>query len=477
MHALALALFGAIVLVPIGWLLVPTVGELPRLLPLLVEGHSLSLGANTLLIAIVSAALATLLGFPLAFLLERTDLPARRVLWALSLLPLLIPPYVHGLVWNTLGARLGLGLHGPLGCGLVLGLNLFPLSLLVVQGGLRCLDPSLEEAALLCRRPLGVLRGVVWPLVRPQVLAGATLVFVLSSLEYGVPAILGVRVYPVEVFVQFSAFYDESAAAFLCLPLTLLAFGLLLAQRRALAGSLAALGRGGPTYDLGGLRPAALAFCTAILIPSAAVPLGALLFRARAPELAVGPLALSLGLALGSAALAVGVGLPLAHAAQRRGWLEVLVLLPLAVPPTALGIGLIRTWGRLGLGMALPLVGHLGRVLPFVVLVVAYGLRRVNPRLEEAALLSTGSWARIIWRVLAPCCRPFLAGAVLMAAVLSLGELGVSLLTVPPGFETIPLRAYNLLHYGAAGQVAALCLISVGMALGLSLLVVEASRC
>jgi iron(III) transport system permease protein len=47
--------------------------------------------------------------------------------------------------------------------------------------------------------------------------------------------------------------------------------------------------------------------------------------------------------------------------------------------------------------------------------------------------------------------------------VLSLGELSTTLLIIPPGRETIPIKIYNLMHYGAEQEVAALCLILVGI--------------
>jgi iron(III) transport system permease protein len=48
-----------------------------------------------------------------------------------------------------------------------------------------------------------------------------------------------------------------------------------------------------------------------------------------------------------------------------------------------------------------------------------------------------------------------------IAFILSLGELGTTLLVIPPGRETIPIKIYNLMHYGADQLVAALCLILI----------------
>jgi iron(III) transport system permease protein len=56
-----------------------------------------------------------------------------------------------------------------------------------------------------------------------------------------------------------------------------------------------------------------------------------------------------------------------------------------------------------------------------------------------------------------------LAASAAVVFVLSLGELGASLLTVPPGVSTLPLRMFNLLHYGASAEVASLALVTIGI--------------
>jgi len=52
--------------------------------------------------------------------------------------------------------------------------------------------------------------------------------------------------------------------------------------------------------------------------------------------------------------------------------------------------------------------------------------------------------------------------------ILSFGELGTTLLVIPPGRETIPIKAYNLMHYGADQLVAVLCVSLVAIVLAFS---------
>jgi len=78
-------------------------------------------------------------------------------------------------------------------------------------------------------------------------------------------------------------------------------------------------------------------------------------------------------------------------------------------------------------------------------------------------LPNVGWWRRFLW-VRLPMVTPAVAVTLLVVFVLSLGELGASLLIAPPGQATLPLRIYNLLHYGATDVVSALSLIMVVVA-------------
>jgi iron(III) transport system permease protein len=188
--------------------------------------------------------------------------------------------------------------------------------------------------------------------------------------------------------------------------------------------------------------------------------------------MAFGEVGLSLQVAVASATLATLLSLPVASrlsARPRLGAFWLILALPLAVPPPLAGIALVSAtngpwldWAR-----ATPLalvLAHAARLLPFAAFAAAAQVRRIDPRLLEAASLhDVGAWRRF-WRVRLPLMVPAAAVAWLVVFVFSLGELGVSLLVVPPGQATLPIRVYNLMHYGATDTVAALCLVALGLA-------------
>jgi len=83
-------------------------------------------------------SLATLcIGVPLAFLLHRTDLPARKYLRAACLIPLLLPPYIQAIVWTSLSLPF---IHTQAGAVFVFTLSFFPFVTIIAGSGLQAMD-------------------------------------------------------------------------------------------------------------------------------------------------------------------------------------------------------------------------------------------------------------------------------------------------------------------------------------------------
>ncbi|MBK8964328.1 MAG: ABC transporter permease subunit [Candidatus Competibacteraceae bacterium] len=155
----------------------------------------------------------------------------------------------------------------------------------------------------------------------------------------------------------------------------------------------------------------------------------------------------------------------------QRLLVEYLIHLPLAVPPILLGIALIQLWNRAATewlyGSSLMVViGYVARFIPFALRVVVAHGEQLPPQFEESAALLACP-ARAITRITLPLLAPGLRLAFAVAFVLALGELGVTLLVIPPGRSTLPISLYNYLHYGAEPVVALLSLVLLGLQLAI----------
>jgi len=459
----------------------------------LLDTRHLALTKNSLVLAAGTTCLCLVIGTALALIMHRTDLWGRGIFRNIYVIPMLIPPYVHAIVWTHLESFakqfLHIDIHSLWGVVIVLTLAYFPFVTLTTLSGLKSIDRNLEEASLLCHGRWKTMRGITLPLLTPHIFSGATFVFIFSIIDFGVPDILRVRVYPLEIFIQFSAFFDERAATLLSLPLVGITVLLLVLQKRLMKDRSYVQISAGISNEkesaLGWLRGPALGFCLLVFGLSVALPLvvlgtvvGPFSNFSRALTSSLGQIGYSFMLAFSGATFALLLAVCLSYLMKRsrmrmRPLLEFSSYIPLSIPAITLGIGLIKVWNRpvadIVYGSSLIIVlGYVAHFIPFSVITVSSGFKQINPRLEEVAHLNVQHWTRVTWKIVLPLLRPSLITGFFIVFILSLGELGMTLLIIPPGRETIPIKIYNLMHYGAEQMVAALCLLLVAIVLAFS---------
>jgi iron(III) transport system permease protein len=468
----------------------------PRQLGLIKNSFGLSFGATFLSLVI---------GVPLALFSTKTNLWGRKLLGIAYLIPILIPPYMHAIVWAHLLSKNGLinqcmaqlfslretpfDIYGLPGGIFVMTLAYFPFVTLLTASGLRSIDRRMEEVSLLHHGPWKTMKGVTLPLVAPHILCGALFVFIFSVINFGVPDILRLRVYPLEIFIQFSAYYNEKAAMSLSLPLVALTIFLVMLQKwymkdRAYVNLTSGFEET-KRYPLGRLRGFACIFAFTVLFLSVVTPIAVLLKVAgplstyvtvlETSKTQIGysiVLALFGGLSMVCLAFFISCFIEMT-ASRAKAVVEFATLIPFAIPATVLGIGMIKVWNRsitdVIYGSSLIIVfGYVAHFIPFATRVTSSALKQVNPRLEEMAFLVTANWFKVIGKIVLPLMRPGLLAAFFIGFILSIGDLGITLLIIPPGKTTLSVKIYNLMHYGAEQMVAALCLILIGIILSFS---------
>jgi len=208
-------------------------------IPLVTSESSLAALSLSLRTATVSTLLCILLGVPLALALARLRFPGKRLVRALVLLPLVLPPVVSGIALLYTFGRQGL-LGGALE---VLGVQIafstaavilaqtfvaLPFLVLSLEGALRTAGTRYEAvAATLGAGPGTVLRRVTVPLVLPGLASGAVLSFARCLGEFGATlafagSLEGVtRTLPLEIYLQRET--DADAAVALSLVLVVVA--------------------------------------------------------------------------------------------------------------------------------------------------------------------------------------------------------------------------------------------------------------
>ena len=162
---------------------------------------------NSVLFAALNTAGSIVVGVACAVLLTRTDLPGRRTLTTLLLVPIALPGLVLIIGWAAMWTPAGFAsswlethtfLSMPVDLYSIPGMAMVgmtvasPTVFLLCRGTLLSIDPALEDAArTLGAGPLRSLLSVSLPLMRPAITNAALLVFALSMEVLGLPLVLG----------------------------------------------------------------------------------------------------------------------------------------------------------------------------------------------------------------------------------------------------------------------------------------------
>jgi iron(III) transport system permease protein len=484
---------------------------------------------NTAVFALGSSALGLVLGSALAFVLVRTDLPARRALFVLAVAPLVLPGVLQTIAWIFLAAPKS-GLLSPIpgvpsafglgGMALVEGLRLTPLALLLVGAAMRSGDPALEEAALVAGAGrVAVLRRVTVPLLRPALAATGLLLVLRAVGSFEVPALLGIPdrawVFTSRVWLSLGGSErDGATAAAASMPLLLITFAgaiwlaVLLRRTRAHAEVTGRAHRP-PLIELGRWRWSVLAGVVAFLATTVVLPVAALAWMSTQPFLArpsgealgrasldayaqlfhddvtLGSLHHSVVVAGVAALVATALAIVIARAALRgagpaRNVLDVLAFLPVAVPGLVLGVALLHVFlrspvGLYGTGAALVL-GYVARYLPYATRFAGAGLARFGRELEEAANVGGAGWWPTVRRVTVPLAAAAVAAAWLAVFTVAFTDVSLSLVLVSPGTEVVGTRIWSLYASGGFDELAAFGVVTLAAVLVLALATVLVGR-
>jgi iron(III) transport system permease protein len=146
---------------------------------------------NTFLVAGASAALVTVIGAALAWIVLRTKLPGRRILDVLSFLSIGIPSVIAGLAALLLYLSLPLGIYGTVWVLVLAYSYRLAVATRSSRAGLAQLHRELEEAAAVAGAGwLAAARRVVLPLLAPSLLASFVLLFIVGFREFTLPILL-----------------------------------------------------------------------------------------------------------------------------------------------------------------------------------------------------------------------------------------------------------------------------------------------
>jgi molybdate transport system permease protein len=203
----------------------------------------------SLVCSLWATALAAAVGLPLAWVLARVEIPGRRLLRALVLVPLVLPPVVGGVALLLAFGRRGLigqyldswfGITLPFttaGAVLAEAFVAMPFLVITAEAAFRSADRRYEDAArTLGASPLTVFRRITLPLTGRALAAGAVLAWARAIGEFGATITFAgntpgrTSTLPLQVYLLLESGRLESAIA-LSMVLLVVCVGVLVALR------------------------------------------------------------------------------------------------------------------------------------------------------------------------------------------------------------------------------------------------------
>jgi iron(III) transport system permease protein len=473
------------VLLPLAFLIVQAVQVgWAQLHQLLFRSLTATLIWHTVSLVVVVTALSAIVGTLAAWFVERTDIPCRRLLAILVVIPLGIPDFVVSFGWRAIFPSIG----GFWAAVLVMTLAVYPLVFLPVAASLRAADPAQEEVA----RSLGLGRvHTFWTITvgqaRLAIFGGAMLVGLVVLAEFGAFEILGYQTLTTEIYNEFQVGFNEPAACALSLILVLLG-ALLLASEDTVRGRgrTSRLGAGTARQlrplPLGPLRPVALTGVGLLVVLALGVPVGAIVYLIIQGGSSTLPAAASLpdatlntfGYATAAGVVATLAALPIALLSVRFPRRKVLALersnlVVLAVPGLVIALSITYVTehflqGRFYQTSPLLVIAYAVMFFPLAVVSVRAAVARAPVGLEEVGGSLGVSRRSVLWRVTLPLVGPGLAAAFALVFLETATELTATLVLHPTNVETLATQfwAYqsNVSYSQAAPYAGVMVLIA-----------------
>jgi len=455
---------------------------------------------NTLLVAGLATVMAVVIGFVLAWILTRTNIPGRSRLQRLMELPYYMTPLVGAMAWGILAApKTGLlnqlwhvlggaadlfDIYSPFGIAWVMALFEGTVAFVMISAAMRSMDPSLEESSrVLGAGKLRTALRITLPLVAPGVLSATVFVFAEMLGAFAAAFVLGIpgRFYVVTTAIwestqSFPPEYGRAAALGLSLFAAMIVT-LTIARLIMRHGSYATIT--GKAFrpravDVGRARWLLLAIAWSYIVLSVMLPVAALLLTSfqrfatvilsesvftlgnYQTALSTGTLgqafvnSLILGLSVASVGVPIiGILTWIIYRSKLPGrtLAEYVLMFPQAVPRLVFGLGLLWAW----INIPIPIYGTLWLLgIAYFTVFLPLGLRtlagvvlQIDRSLEECARVCGASWTHQMRTISLPLLRPGIAAAWLLIFIASIRELGASIFLMGPTSKVISPAIIN----------------------------------
>jgi iron(III) transport system permease protein len=471
---------------------------------------------NSVLMGILTATAGCALGFLFAYAIARTDIPLKKILHIIAIIPVVSPPFIGAMAIIMLFGNNGLvtwfllkiknyQIYGFQGLLIAQVITFFPVAYITLRGVIESISPTLEDAALdLGGSRWKVFRKVTFPLTVPGIASAMLVLFIETMADFGNPLILAGSQFPilsVQAYMEITGMYNlpkGSAIAFLLLAPSITAYFL---QKYWVSRKQYVTITGKPTTSqLKSVSPAAkwvlFGFCLLItafiLLIYVTIVWGAFAkvwgFD-NTPTLdhfkyvfGVGFEAVKDTLVIaGLSTPAAGIlGMLIAFLVVRKQFpgkkvMEFTSMLSFAVPGTVIGIGYILAFNRrpflLTGTLFILLLNFIYRYIPVGIQSGVAILKQVDPSIEEAAIDLGADARKTFSKITLPLMIPAFFSGLIFSFVRAMTAISAAMFLVSSRWNLMTVQIMSQVDSGRLGAAAAFSLILVGIILAAMFLI------
>jgi iron(III) transport system permease protein len=461
---------------------------------------------NSLMVGALVGVIGVVLGYIIAFTLIRTNVPGKRILHILTILPIISPPFVgavsilflfgfNGLVTRHILQLDGFSIYGFHGVVFSQIFTFAPIAYLSLRGVLQSINPTLEDAAL----NIGASRWqtfwkVTLPLFLPGIASAFLIVFIESMSDFGNPLVLAGAAFPMlapQAYLEITGAFNLPRGATLAVILLLPSLTAFAIQRYYISKRQYVTVTGKPTSSTSKLvsEPAkwllyavVLLFALLVVAFYAVILVGAftrvwgfdymLTLQHFRYVFDVGWKTVqdTLIIAVVSTPISGILGMLIAFLVVRRnfpgkGAMEFGSILSYAVPGTVVGIGYILAFNN----PPLLLTGTLTiLVLAFVFRYVPVGiqsgiavLKQIDPSIEEAAQNLGADGVTTFRKVTLPLIAPAFFSGLIYAFVRAMTAISAAIFLVSANWNLMTVQILNQVGSGRLGVAAAFSIVLI----------------
>ena len=475
---------------------------------------NLTILGNTIILGLVTASLAMVIGFLFAFVTTYMKIRFKRIFDFIAILPIISPPFVVALSAILLFGRVGLITRGLLGLknveiygfhGLVLVqvLSFFPIAYMMLVALLQRIDPSVEEAS----RDLGASRmkvftSVTLPLMVPGLANAFLLVFIQSIADFANPVVIGgnFTTVAVKIYQEGIGNYRFGTATALAMVLLSISISIFVLQKYYVSKKsyITVTGKVSRQRELIN-DPKVVAFFTGLLLVFTVfvimmyilIPLGSFvklwgvnysftlehykfIFRPKLFQ----PVLTTTSLAVIATPLAGILSMIIAFLIVRKkffgkSFIEFTTIMALAIPGTIIGLGYVisynKTYGIFGVPIIPPITGtgfiiimaFIIRSLPVGVRSGITSLQQIDPSIEEAANVLGASSRKVFTSVTIPMIKNAFLNGLIFTFARSMTLVSTVIFLISAKYKLLTTTIMAQIDVGKMGVASAYCTVLI----------------